>query len=338
VRDLLAAAGRGDLADRAGAVERLVALGLEHPEVRAAVRKLLASPGKEARILALDALPPTGEAEIVEAAARSLRHGAWQVRAAAAEALGRGRAKAAIPPLIAQLGTERHVRARRAVAAALHRITGLGFADYADVWRRWWREQGDAFVVPADPPEPRAPAAGERRTVATFYGVAVEENAVVFVLDRSASMLQRDAAGGRSRFDVAVGEVVGAVGKLGKGVRVNVIVFGTDVWRWRKAMTPWQGATPAELAADLARLSPEGGTYLYDALETALAEEEVEAIYLLSDGEPSGGKFTDAARILAEVGARNRFTRATIHCVAVGLDSWLLKQLAARHGGSYVRK
>ena len=133
-------------------------------------------------------------------------------------------------------------------------------------------------------------------------------------------------------------EVLGPVVRRGASATLIAVFFGTEVWAWRKGLASVGAATRAELASDLKELSPSGGTYLYDALERALEEEDVEAIYLLSDGEPSGGKVTGGVEILAAVRARNRLRRASIHCIAVGIDSWLLKQLALQNAGTYVRK
>ena len=73
-------------------------------------------------------------------------------------------------------------------------------------------------------------------------------------------------------------------------------------------------------------------------MEQALEEREVEAIYLLSDGEASGGKFSRDSDILREVAKRNRYRRAIIHVVAVGYDSSLLQKLASKNGGRYVKR
>jgi hypothetical protein len=81
-----------------------------------------------------------------------------------------------------------------------------------------------------------------------------------------------------------------------------------------------------------------GGTNLYDGLELALLTKDVDTIYLLSDGSPGSGKFVQHADILREVRRINRTRRVAIHCVAVGFDSKLMKDIAAQNGGQYVRR
>ena len=93
-----------------------------------------------------------------------------------------------------------------------------------------------------------------------------------------------------------------------------------------------------ELEEYLRGLAASGGTNLWGGLESALKMQGVEAIYLLSDGLPSSGTFTRSEDILREVEALNRRRRVAIHCVALGHDSPLLQQIAARNLGSYVRR
>ena len=81
-----------------------------------------------------------------------------------------------------------------------------------------------------------------------------------------------------------------------------------------------------------------GGTNLWSGLKRALTHEGVDSIFLLSDGEPSLGEFTEMRDILRETEKLNRLRRITIHCISVGRDSRLLKRLAADTGGRYVRR
>ena len=61
-------------------------------------------------------------------------------------------------------------------------------------------------------------------------------------------------------------------------------------------------------------------------------------MFLLSDGAPGAGKYTAPADITRAVRRVNQVRRVAIHCVSVGTDSQLLKDLAAENGGRYVRR
>jgi Cdc6-like AAA superfamily ATPase len=70
----------------------------------------------------------------------------------------------------------------------------------------------------------------------------------------------------------------------------------------------------------------------------ALNMKHIDTIFLLSDGAPGAGKFTSPADILREAKKINQLRRITIHCISIGTDSQLLKDLAAQNSGKYVRR
>ena len=131
------------------------------------------------------------------------------------------------PALIARLGQEEMKRIKRAIGETLFKLTGQSYYDLADLWLRWWQEHGESFVVPADVPERKVRKDG-RRTVATFYGVPVESDRVVFVLDHSGSMGSKRTEGGTD-FDKAVAETLEVAAKLEAGAKLNVILFETSI-------------------------------------------------------------------------------------------------------------
>jgi Ca-activated chloride channel family protein len=243
--------------------------------------------------------------------------------------------RAGIGPLIRRLRKEEVKRVRAALAEALFRTTGMSFDDFDDVWARWWKEQGKRFQVPAAIPrrKPRPPGG----TTAAFFGLPLDSGRVIFVIDRSGSMSAEDAKG-RSRLQTAVQEVLGAVGRLKPADKVNVIFFESTIRAWKRKLTALKPAARADLRRHLEAQAPAGGTNLYDGLELALADPEVDTIFLLSDGMPGAGKFVTTADIVREVARANQARRIAIHCVSVGTDSHLLKQLAASSGGRYVRR
>ena len=93
-----------------------------------------------------------------------------------------------------------------------------------------------------------------------------------------------------------------------------------------------------KLQAYLQALRPMGGTNLYDGLELALLMEDVDTIFVLSDGAPGAGKYTTTKDILAAVERLNQTRRVLIHSIAVGMNSELLRKLAQENGGQYVQR
>ena len=74
---------------------------------------------------------------------------------------------------------------------------------------------------------------------------------------------------------------------------------------------------------------------LFDGTLISPASYAADTIYLLSDGEPSAGRIRDLEGISREIKAQNRVRGVTIHCIAFGEDSELLKRLAKENGGEF---
>jgi hypothetical protein len=168
--------------------------------------------------------------------------------------------------------------------------------------------------------------------------VPILSERVVFLIDRSVSMARRDTDEGYSRLQAAVREVLTAAEKLPRGTEVNVIAFGDVVWTWGRRLTTLTATLRRQLERDLTALEPAGGTWLFEGLEAAFSDPRVETVFVLSDGEPSGGRWTAPDDICRELAVLNKRSRATLHTIAVGTNSPLLARIAREHGGTFVRR
>lgn len=79
-----------------------------------------------------------------------------------------------------------------------------------------------------------------------------------------------------------------------------------------------------------------GATNIYDALELAFQDPDVDTIVFLSDGEPTAGQVTDVGLIREAVREWNDTRGIKIDTVAVGGSLQLLQWLAEDNGGRYV--
>ena len=80
-------------------------------------------------------------------------HNRWPARFAAIEGLRSYRSVEAVGPLVNRLQTEEHQRLRSAIGATLHVITGVQLYDDPQLWKLWWSENAEGFVMPEEPPK-----------------------------------------------------------------------------------------------------------------------------------------------------------------------------------------
>ena len=117
--------------------------------------------------------------------------------------------------------------------------------------------------------------------------------------------------------------------------QANLIPYDSranPVW---KELRPLDDDNRKRILASVNALQPRGGTNIFDTLELAFRDGSVDTLYLLTDGQPSAGRLTDPADILAEVTRWYRTKQIVVHCIAIGLESDLLKRIAEVTGGEY---
>ena len=72
--------------------------------------------------------------------------------------------------------------------------------------------------------------------------------------------------------------------------------------------------------AEKALATPAGDTALFEALEAAFAvDPQFDTIFLLTDGNPTSGRYWTTPSLLASVRAWNRNRRAAIHTIGLSL-------------------
>ena len=116
---------------------------------------------------------------------------------------------------------------------------------------------------------------------------------------------------------------------------VNIVAFHRSPFPWKKELQGLKGRGRDEAIGFVRGLTTGFGTNIYDTLELALEDRRVDTIFLLSDGRPVGGKYSDPDDIVREIGAINRVRGAKIHTIGFGRETDFLKDLAAQNGGEY---
>ena len=265
----------------------------------------------------------------------------WRRRSLALKAIGEVRFKVSIPFLIERLAVER-LRLRHDVLRVLRLLTRSAMGLDVEKWREWWREYGDAFQVSPPLAEyDEALARSPADDAQSFYGIPIESDHFVFVIDVSGSM--KDPPLGRSqseitRLDVAKREITKILRRPPPESRVNLLFFEKRVHRWRRRVVKLnERLTDQALQYAQGRMA-DGGTNLFGGLSTAFKDDEADTVYLLTDGEPTEGDPKEPAAIRDAIQQLDPSGQMVVHCVSIGTRSRLLQWLASDWNGQYVER
>lgn len=159
------------------------------------------------------------------------------------------------------------------------------------------------------------------------------------------------AVKGDKKINVAKTELIKAIAALPVKARFAIVWYNQDVKAWTREM---QQATPdnkQKAFDEIKNLTALGMTNIFDALERGFNlagfnngdsnyAKGADTVFLLSDGSPNAGRFTQAADILREVKKINETRKLTIHTIGIGPghDATFMQQLAEQNGGQYVSR
>jgi HEAT repeat protein len=294
--------------------EAVRALGsMGGPGARTALLSAASHADFRVRLAAAEVLPAcaSGDGPMLAAVRALLQDAEPVVRRAAIAAAKGAMLDAVVPDLVDLLEKDPRLRTLEAVRLALKKLCDRDFGHDASAWREWLKTRGD-------------PATAARAiTFAQYYGVSVNSDRILFVVDVSGSMSwpwRKEP----KRIDVARSELVRVLKEMPKGSLFNVILFSTKVRPWREAEVPADARNVQAAIAWAERnlKDPEGDTYVYDALEEAFSRNpQFDTIFLLSDGQPSHGPYASPEGILACVKVWNRYRGAVVNTVGLTLES-----------------
>jgi hypothetical protein len=222
----------------------------------------------------------------------------------------------------------------------LIRLTGENFGGKTEEWHKWWDTHRDGFQVAAARSAPGAKVAGPLAwdyDVPQFFGTMIYAKRVVFVIDKSKSMLS--SVDGVTRIEDAEKELEAAIRKLPDDAWFEIIAYNDFEQPYAGKLVQ---ATPAQKSGAVQfiySLVAERKTDVYDTLADALqVDANVEAILFLSDGEPTTGTIIDCPTILQKITQQNAAQRTSINTIGIdarGAAEDFLKKLAADNFGEY---
>ncbi len=224
--------------------------------------------------------------------------------------------------------------ARADILKYLTAITGQNFLNDSKAWAIWWRQNKDAFVLP--PLNARAALQIATPETAYYYGLPIYAQKMVFVMDTSGSMAEFNRIGAAKR------ELCDAINNLSENSQFAIVIFNSNVDVWQRRLMPATAANKKAAAYYVQSQAPRLSTASYDALEAAFAFD-AEAIFFLSDGDPTSGKYVVPAEIVQVITTGNRSRRESIYTIglAPGLPEspleWFMRALAQQNAGTYRR-
>ncbi len=196
----------------------------------------------------------------------------------------------------------------RALSGLSHGLDPRPWLEWAEAlppdWRGADRENRDSSAS-------RAP---EGATVARLAGLPVPAGSIAFLIDMSGSMWNRDSSGGTMK-DLVDVELAKCLEALPEETRFNVYPYATEPTAWEKKLVPATKRFRERAIADFVDCRLRGKGNLWDAVQLALEDEDVESIFIFTDGAPTGGPRWNADLMVDLLLEQGRFRPVAYHAV-----------------------
>ena len=170
-----------------------------------------------------------------------------------------------------------------------------------------------------------------------YYGIPIHAKSVAFVLDCSGSM--NDRTYHSTRLAEAKRELVRTIRSLPADAEFTIIIFNEMIHPWRHELTTASEENKASAFQFIRRVGCGKATNTYGALRRAIdLDDNLEAIYLLSDGRPNRGSITAPGMIVSDIATRNRFRHLVINTIGVavrGVTESFMRALAEQNAGEF---
>ena len=170
-----------------------------------------------------------------------------------------------------------------------------------------------------------------------YYNIDIYAKRLLFVIDRSGSMAQVGYRG--TRLQKAKSELITAIRGLTEDTEFGIIVFDTHVRAYKDELQLATEENKRKAIKYVTALSTGKKTNTYSAMRKAIEfDDQLEAIFVLTDGQPTTGPIVIKEKILSDILARNDIRNITINTIAIGVDismQGFLRGLAKPSGGEF---
>lgn len=152
-----------------------------------------------------------------------------------------------------------------------------------------------------------------------YYGIDIHAKRLLFVIDRSGSM--RTIVNGQARIQSAKRELITVINALDEQCEFGILVFDSDVRAWREELVQATDKNKLGAIRFVEYLSAGSSTNTYEALRRSLSfDPQLEAVFLLTDGEPTTGRIVNPSAIMIDILRRNEVNNITINTIAVAVE------------------
>jgi von Willebrand factor type A domain len=170
-----------------------------------------------------------------------------------------------------------------------------------------------------------------------YYGIDIRAKRMMFIIDNSGSMKEADE--GVSRLYRAKYELVQAIDNLPNDAQFAILFYSDAVHLWRSQLVNATPGNKRDAIDFVGRLGCGNKTNTHGALRQSLEfDNELEAVFLLTDGRPTTGEIVIPQGIIADIVHRNRFRNLHFNTIGISLDfstEQFLKTLAENSGGEF---
>jgi hypothetical protein len=170
-----------------------------------------------------------------------------------------------------------------------------------------------------------------------YYGIDMHAKRMMFIIDNSGSM--KKYWGGATRLEKAKNELIHAIEDLPHDSKFSIVFFHTTVNEWRSELLEATDENKLEAIQFVRRLGYGVKTNTYGALRRSLVfDDELESVFLLTDGKPTAGHIVSTGGIVADILRRNRFRHLNFNTIGIGVQGpteSFLRTLAEQSGGEF---
>jgi len=225
------------------------------------------------------------------------------------------------------------------VARATHDLQELTGEKHTrrEAWEVWWKEKGDGFDFSKG--RHKEARTADSTVAASFNGIQFESDHTAFLIDSSRDMAGQLKTQQCTKAEAALKELESTLSRRRERMRFSLFTYAREI-------TPFSKKGPVELDAKseekaLAFVKDQhlqGSKDIWQALDTALADTDVDTVFLLSSGEPEVGEYVHWNRIAWHLAELNRLRKVVVHAIAYSDNQWYrdqLEHIAAVTGGEF---